>query len=39
MNEAKTQFPEHLVSSASPRLGGVIEYLHSKGYQTFKMEE
>ncbi len=32
MNEAKTQFPEHLVKNAGPRLKKAIEYLHSKGY-------
>lgn len=32
MNDAKTQFPEHLVENASPRLKPAIEPLYSRGY-------
>ena len=32
MNEARTEFPEHLVEHSSPRLRKTIEYLHSRGF-------
>ena len=32
LNEAKTEFPEHMVERSSPRLRKTIEYLYSRGF-------